>query len=300
MRSGETARIAAVVHLYYPERWPELASCLKACGRGFDLFVTYVNDDPVLDAVRTDFPDAHFIKASANRGFDIAPFLQVLDSIDVSAYDYVVKLHTKRDVVEPIPLFINGYDFDGPAWRNHLLRPFRSSESWRLVWESFERDREVKMVADAHVILKPRDTPWEVEREIMRLSKERAEKDFAFTLPRSPLFVAGTMFAARMEVFKPFLGKFRGGDFEASERDGTVQLAYQLERLFGFSACSGGGKIVSFDGSFAAVRRRAFVKRSVKAFLRFFYQDKTGRTGRRIIKVLKIPVYASRAKVVAA
>lgn len=288
------SKVAAIVHLYYPERWPELASCLKACDRPFDLFVTYVNEDPVLERVKAEFPGVRFFKASANRGFDIAPFLQVLGSIDVPAYDFIVKLHTKRDVVEPLPLFINTYDFDGPAWRNHLLRPFRSHESWQKVWHVFDMDASVKMVADAHVILKPRDAPWEVEREVLRLSLGKARDEFAFRLPREPLFVAGTMFAARAEVFKPFIGRYRGDDFEASARDGTIQLAYLLERLLGFSACSDGGKIASFDGSFAVVRRRAFLRRTVRAISRFFYQDKTGKSGRRIIKVLKIPVYASR------
>ena len=80
-----------IVHVYYPQFWPELRDCIRNVG-ACDVVVTYVDEASVAEA-RRDFPNARFVLCE-NRGYDIWPFVTALKAVDLAAYDLVAKLHT--------------------------------------------------------------------------------------------------------------------------------------------------------------------------------------------------------------
>ena len=113
------------VHVYYPQLWSELAACVRNIDGACDLVVTYV-DEAAVQGARRDFPEARFLKCE-NRGYDIWPFVAALQASDLSAYDAIVKLHTKRDVESDIT-FGRGSTWLGRCSRRRPRRFVRFSK----------------------------------------------------------------------------------------------------------------------------------------------------------------------------
>ena len=223
-----------IVHVFYPEFWPEIAACLRNIDGPTDLIVTYVDETKgIPEMVRRDFPAARCILCE-NRGFDIWPFLKALQTVNISDYSILVKLHTKRDVKRDGRLLVfNHCDFSENAWRNYLLGFVRDAEAWRQTKARLALEG-VGMVADRHVILRRDDTPWFGTRYTMDRALALVEELYGFSARKGAQFVAGTMFAARPSVFAKLRARgWSADDFVQSVHDNTEQMAHVLERALG-------------------------------------------------------------------
>ena len=287
--------ILCIVHVFYPEFWPELASCLRNIGEPFDLVVTYVDDSKgIPEMVLADFPSARLILCE-NKGFDIWPFLKALQSVKFEDYSIMVKLHTKRDVKrDGRPLVFNHCNFAESAWREYLLGFIRDRESWLATKARLSMDG-VGMVADRHVIMNRSDTPWFKTRRSMDAAVEFVERLYGAPVA-GVRFVAGTMFAARPRVFSKLVSRgWTADDFSESVRDGTEQTAHLLERVLGAIVSAEGLHIDSPRGDLTRWRFCASARDNLAAFMRFLWSDeRVG--GRRIVKVFGISLYRSGGK----
>ena len=235
-----------VVHVYYPQLWPELAACVRNVDGERDLVVTY-GDEAAVQGARRDFPEARFLKCE-NRGYDIWPFIAALQSSDLSAYDAIVKLHTKRDVVSDIIFDFNHAVYNGPAWRNFLLGFVRTPEAWRRTRRLLAKSG-VGMVAERHVVMRRRDVPVSRTKESFDAAAEFLGLD-PKRVRRSGQYVAGTMFAAKPAALRPLLGKELTAElFELPTGHMTETFAHVMERALGLSVTAAGQKIVAFNGS---------------------------------------------------
>ena len=235
-----------IVHVFYPQLWPELAASIRNVDGDRDLIVTYGEESAVAEA-RRDFPGARFLKCE-NRGYDIWPFVAALKATDLSAYDVVVKLHTKRDVVSDIRYDFNNAVYNGSAWRNFLLGFVRTPEAWRRTRALLAKP-DVGMVAELHVVFRRRDVP---------VSRTKESFDAAATflgldpraVRRSGQYVAGTMFAAKPAALRPLLAKeLTAESFDPPAGHMTETFAHVVERALGLSVSAAGLKIVAFNGS---------------------------------------------------
>ena len=242
-------KILLVAHVFYPQLWPELATCIRNVAEPKDVVITYVDEAAVVEA-RRDFQNARFVLCE-NRGYDIWPFLKVLQQTDLSAYDLVVKLHTKRDIDFGFDFRFNGYHFNGSAWRNRLLSFCRTDAAWRRTRSRFN-DPNVGMVADHHLIVGRDDVRYDHARRAYDAAlSEVATLGGGQVAAGRGRFVAGTMFAVRTEALA-FLQKrgFRSEMFPPSEhvRPDDCQYAHVVERMLGLAVCACGLRIVSADG----------------------------------------------------
>lgn len=155
-------KTAVIVHVFYPELWPELVQCIRNISDPFDVFVTAV-DGSLAEIVRRDFPEARFVPCE-NRGYDVWPFIRVLRDLSAENYDWVVKLHTKRDVLDGFRYRFNHSVFNGKAWRNYLLTFMKTPAAWRRTRRLLEK-QGVGMVADRHVVVRRQDVPFERTQE---------------------------------------------------------------------------------------------------------------------------------------
>ena len=282
-------RILCIVHVFYPELWPELAGCIRNLDEPFDLVVTCVDGaDDIPDMVLRDFPRARILRCG-DRGFDVWPFLKALEGTDLSAYDLLVKLHTKRDL--PEPLVFNGMVYSGAKWRESLLSFIKTPEAWARSKARILSDERIKMVAAADCILRRRDSPWPQSRagfdEGLAICRRLGIR------PVNPQFVGGTMFAARPAIFKPLVGAFSAADFEGAAAHTTSTTAHYVERAIGFCATADGGRISDPDGRLAAIRLRRGLSAAVRKVGRAVFQIKR-KNGRNTVKVFKIPVLSWR------
>ena len=101
-------RIAVVVYVFYSELWMELADCIRRVDVPYDLFITYSDERSVAKA-KLDFPGAIFVQCE-NKGYDIWPFLKILNILDLKKYTHIIKLHTKRDILTEGVCQINSVD----------------------------------------------------------------------------------------------------------------------------------------------------------------------------------------------
>ena len=248
-------RILAIVHIFYPDMWPEIADDLAELNSALDLCVACVRDKAEVETmVHAQFPLAH-VELVANRGFDIGPFFHILNSIDLEKYDVVVKLHTKRNV--PVIYEMRG-NYSGPGFRNMLLSFTRTSTSWKKSLNMLSKDR-IGMVADNGVILNRFSDPLRDYSGVLNvLHKVNLKYCGGF-------FAAGSMFMIRASLLKPFQGCFTLEDFEVPDRSKGDCLPHFLERAFGYAVYAQGYRLVDWNGRpFALsvywwkIRRRIF------------------------------------------
>ncbi len=276
-------RFLVHVHIYYPQFWEELKLCvvnLKKTGK-CDLFVTMPEECRFLFEDIQAFDDGAKILFFENKGFDVGPFIEILNRVDLDTYDYVVKLHTKRDIKEYSFMF-NGYNFSGSKWRDYLLSFCSTDENWQKSLKMLDVF-DVGMVADRHVILEDERlnahelSVWDMLRQKLGIASGTKR-----------IFVAGTMFAAKASVFKVFQKVFSMADFEQPVRDNNMLLPHYLERLFGYVVYSSGYRIASFDGEKSS--KYWGLLQQIKRF--FFYHKIT--EDKEIVKICKLPLWHKR------
>lgn len=191
--------VAVHAHFYYLELAPKLFQCIdnivSVVGRGnVRIYATYPETAVALgEAVRNNIPMAEMIGVP-NRGYDIGPFFEVLKRIDFSWADYVVKIHTKRDVDG----WVNFRMFKGAAWRNALLGFCCTPKAFQRVLKSFRQEPNLGMIADRRLI-----DPSGVGSGRHPEYCERLLQEVGLS-PKGRTIVYGTMFVARAQLLRVF------------------------------------------------------------------------------------------------
>jgi lipopolysaccharide biosynthesis protein len=108
------ARFAVLVHVYYPDLWPEFATRLTALDIDHDLFVTLTwrgaETEKLAAEIKDTFPGAQ-VFCLPNRGRDILPFVTLINAGAFAGYEAVCKIHTKK----------SPHRQDGAKWRTALI-----------------------------------------------------------------------------------------------------------------------------------------------------------------------------------
>lgn len=274
------------LHIYYPHLYKELKECvLNITPHKFDLFVTMVEEhSEIISDIKETFPTAK-IEIIENRGYDVGPFIHILNQVNLDDYDYVVKLHTKSD--KPTPCYLFGFDASGDKWRKELTS---FMNDWNKTISFIEKRQDVGMVAGANVILDDSISKYKHNHpKTLKIanSLKNISKKSNYTL------VAGSMFLIKANLLKPIHNKFSLAEFERYNRDGNT-LAHAFEWLFGLLVCYS-GYIISDINSVVNYRKIINkIKHIYIGTIRFIYQKKVSRSGYLTIKILKLPIYRKR------
>lgn len=278
--------ITAIVHAYYPERWPELAECLRNLGPDTRLIVTYgMGNDKAIEGARRDFPEATFLECE-NRGYDIWPFLKALKLVDFAWTDLIVKLHTKRDVEVPRKTVVGFATLNDSSWRNMLLSFVRTPEAWQRTLKCFADERVGLVGAKQLVFLRKDAKKPEMARSFDR-AREFIRNNWKLNASKKSSFIGGTMFAVRASLYKMLADyPFTAEMFEVSAGHDTETFAHMIERLFGLVVSAQGKRVAGANGSVALFRIKG-------AIAKFFYDSRLTER-RRSIRVCGILVYRKR------
>jgi hypothetical protein len=187
-------RIAAVLHLYYPELWPELRDALGAISEPFDLFVTLTSghSDEAANWVRIDCPTAQIITLE-NHGRDIFPFVTLINSGVLFQYKVVCKLHTKRSMRRN----------DGDDWRRALVTGVLSdSHHVARILGTFDTDPDLGIVV-ANGSLRTDERSWlrhqrRVNELCARIGMPAPTGETGY-----PGFPAGSIYWIRSSLLRP-------------------------------------------------------------------------------------------------
>ncbi len=270
-------------HIFYPELWVELKRCIGNVGAyPFELYVTMVQENLELEKdIRKTFPRAH-IEVVENRGYDIGPFVHVLNKVDLNNYSYVIKLHTKRDM--PVGAVLHCMDVGGSRWRDYSLSFLKTSGAFENVMQSFAQNKKLGMHGDYHLIL-----PKEYQDEKSAGKAQKMIQKLGFK-SENFAFVAGSIFIARAKLFKPLQKlKIKWTDFEEPDAEHKKStFAHVVERFLGYLVVAQGMQILDvvtphqYSGVFWNMLRK---------FSLFLYRRKVNQKGILTIRICRIPIY---------
>lgn len=236
------SRILVHAHFFYENIAPEITDCIRnfveVCGEeSVEIVATYPDVKPEFAALLPrllPFPKVKIIEVP-NRGYDIAPFVcEVLNKYPLDNYDYIVKLHTKRDVNSIIsfrPTF-------GSHWRRTLLRFCATPKKVRQSLAAFTRYPKLGMLAASRFI--------DYASSTYELYTRREVCDYLQNLnlrARTPISVAGTIFMVRARLFKPLVEHYTWDDFATitpKDAHKELKLAGVLELVFPYCTTAQG------------------------------------------------------------
>jgi hypothetical protein len=230
-------RFGVVLHLYYPDLWPEVRARLAAISIPFDLLVTLPPERSALGAeIAAEFPGAE-VRVIENRGRDVGPFIELLNEGRLDSWPLVLKIHGKRSGTSGARALL------GEVWRKATYHDlFGSDAQVEAILSRFSAEPRIGMVGSARlrmpggpVVMK---RPFGLNREAtLALAARMGIPPDAFALD----FYSGTMFWVRPAMLAPLreLG-LRLADFPpgAGPDDGALQHA--IERVFGALAAKQG------------------------------------------------------------
>jgi lipopolysaccharide biosynthesis protein len=231
-------RLLVIFHVWYHDQIDYFISKMKNInGCEWDLWVTMPNRDEETVAKLVDFKgDVKFVSV-ANAGYDIAPFVDVIRTHDISSYDYILKLHTKRYL--PDDAHINDVSVQGWLWRNLLTEALLGSKRrFARVLAKMGQER-IGMVYcyELHKYLKhtlPEDT-YMLDAEAARVGiKLKANR-----------YCAGSMFIVKRQALSKIIAADISADAwgQTPKSHSTGTLAHVYERLLCLAVADAGYNI---------------------------------------------------------
>ena len=236
-------KFLVIAHVYYHEMWSLLDSCIQNLPKdSFDLIVTTTsNIDELSSKVKEHYPNAK-VELCENRGYDIWPFIKALKTVNLVEYEFLIKLHTKRDMGKIVAIIDNKYFFRGQYWRNMLLSFISSKENFDKSLQAF-KDPSVGMINNHRLFDRTRETT-DNPHLVYCLNEARkllSEVGISANPYDEVKYVAGTMFICRATIFKPLQEmNFDVNQFAVVNRKNENDLAHVMERVFGWLVTSQG------------------------------------------------------------
>lgn len=229
VQTAAIPRVAILAHVFYRNIWPELKDCIRnfisVCGAdNVKVVITSPGGEPAA-FLQSEMPFASVVPVP-DRGYDVGPFFEALASIELSEFDYVVKLHTKRDVDH---CWMNYRIYNGNEWRRALLSFCSSKPAVRTSLRGFEKDNTLGMVAGRGIT-----DPSGVASGIYDFTKAYDLMRSFGLKPSGTTLVFGTMFMIRAALLKPVAGKLRIEDFDFVTEE-TVHKVYGNAGLWEYS-----------------------------------------------------------------
>lgn len=276
-------RILVHLHLYYLNQLDEILSRLQHLhGLNFDLYVTMVTKSTAAEQkIKLFKPEAHIVQVE-NKGYDVGPFIEILHSLNLDNYDYVLKIHTKGTTAENYTR-INGKRLNNKLWSRLLFEALLFSEEQ--VHNNLRQlaNADIGMLSSAYLITDDKKLYRQFLPQINKILQNAG-------LPKVDKFsfVAGTMFWAKANLLKP-LQNYKLTDFTATDgkvKEGT--LAHCFERLFGALAEVQGFKLYGIKSS------KADLAFALNEFKRFLFYKKHTKSGKLLVKICKIPVWIQK------
>lgn len=238
--------LAVVMHVFYPELLPQLLAQLRVIDVPFDLVVTNASGT-ALDLSGSTARSTRVLDVE-NRGRDIWPFLQVVQSGLLDGYDAVVKLHTKKS---PQGVAMSLGASTGHEWRDQLVGSLLgSTQAFRYAYDTVTRGPGGLACHDASVA---GPEAWSTDRRAVRHLARR----IGVRCPAGALrFPAGSIYIMRGTLVPVLKGlRMSADDFEGEHVAAYTTTAHAVERLMGYVARSEGLDVVGLPGHAAGAQQ---------------------------------------------
>ena len=228
-------KILVILHVYYHDHISYFIDKMKNInGCEWDLIVTYSEENQRTNNKFRNFkPDVKFVMVD-NSGYDVWPFIQTIKAIDLSGYDYILKLHTKN--INNPSIKLNGLKQTGHRWRNMIVDSMlKSQKQFSKCLKRLESNPNIGMICCYELFVSltdriPEDT-YMLEEEAARIGLQIKKGKFC----------AGTMFMVRPECLKVILdAEFTPEMWVAGKSHSIGTLAHVYERILCFAVLDAG------------------------------------------------------------
>lgn len=221
---NQKSRILVILHLYYQQSWIEIKEYLENLSMySYDLIVTFSKnniDEKVYNEVK-NWPNTKDVIICENKGFDLGPFVTVLNNINLDEYDIVFKLQSKS--TKRAWIYIYKQLFFRRDWFVNLYEGILGERTVHTTIDSLMNNDKVGLVAAENLIVKD---PKHKLTLVMRDAKKKG-----FHISENYRFVAGTCFAIRSECLKTVQEKnIKNDEFVKVEGSRGLSYAHFLER----------------------------------------------------------------------
>lgn len=191
--------------------------------------MTYENQ-LTADKIKKFKPDSR-IMVLENLGYDVFPFIRVINNVELREYDYILKIHTKnkrKEIKKIKKLLHSGFD-----WRNQLVSSLIGSK---------------KIFNNNLKLLENKKTGMVSNKVFMQKIKKQCDINFKYTneimqkfgcTDDEATFSVGTMFLIKREIIEKIKSfNFTKEDFiscgDREMKTGNLgQLAHAMEAFFG-------------------------------------------------------------------
>lgn len=225
-------KILVHFHLFYHNQlnfWINKLKNISNCE--WDLYVTVCDEDKIVEKRLKDLKSDVKIVKVKNLGYDVYPFLQILKMVNLSEYDYVLKLHTKAK---------QGVIFKSYEWRRNLIEPLLGTKKqFEKVLDIIDSQKDIGLVASSLCFFNYSGTVPE-ESYMLNAMMYRLGLNY---YPSQ--YLSGTMFIARACIFEKITNtNFSEIDFSTNScTGGNSTNAHVLERIFTLLVLNCGLKI---------------------------------------------------------
>jgi glycosyltransferase involved in cell wall biosynthesis len=228
-------KFALIIHAFHLDVLDDLAMHVANFPKHADQFVTFPEDfsDEKRAKIKMVFPNATGV-AVPNAGQDVGALFSLMDSVDLSQYGFICKIHTKKGKKKP------------REWRFALLRGVLGSQAQvKRTIEHFQTDPDVKLVGPRQLYLHGPSNLW-LNAGNIRNMFNGIVKDFNFT-SRDWGFFAGTCFWIRTDILGMIRDHMRRVKFEIAAYVDDGATAHAVERMFGMLTVIMSGKTILND-----------------------------------------------------
>ena len=218
------------LHVFYLDQVDYMIDKLKnVSGVNTDIFLTGSGDLKQLRAKLEDLKFKVIVEEVPNVGYDVYAFLSVLSKIDLSSYDYILKLHTKNRRNKETD-YVYGIHVPEYSWRDRLVDAMLGSKEIFLKnLSSLESDKSLGCIG-AETFLFSVSENNELENYGLRSWMIRAN------LHKGHHYIGGSMFFGRAFPFERLKSlNLEQKDFDTGmiKTKDSKNLAHVIERLFG-------------------------------------------------------------------
>lgn len=278
-------RILLVIHLFRPTQLKKLTPYIHTVISSGCEVTTYVsvvdNNDELSRRILELIPDAHIITVD-NKGYDIGPFFQVLQKINLDDFDYIVKFHTK-DIRYGIMCNIGERIISRCQWADYLLDAVAGdAEIFKKNLSRFQQDPKLGMIASSYLTIK-------VSSDFSR-SDLLKRLNISQDVLNDSVFVAGTIFMVRSGLLKPLvengciIDQFQDTVFGI--KGGT--LAHDYEKILCQLIQNQGCEIKGFDRN---IWKDIATSKLVGLVKKFIFSKRVTSHGYLLVRFFMLPVY---------
>lgn len=224
------------LHLYYHEQLDYFISKLKNITCPYDLYVTYViKNEKSIHKLKEFKQDVKLISVP-NKGYDLAPFVHILNAVNLDDYDYILKLHTKN--FRTTYWCYKNIKYTKYQWRNALVNALIGSK--RIFNQNIKdlTNEFIGMIGNKDLIAQKGADANEKFR--LQLCKKLSYN------PQLNSYIAGTMFICKSFIMKDIQKlNLNFNDFvDTYETGATGTLAHAMESIVGHTVENNGLKIL--------------------------------------------------------